>query len=120
MTPNPTEEQTGALGSEQERVAKIIRETVIGAYTGDCAGMDEVTLYRVEKAAAEILAALSPEARPVLEREAVARIIEPRAFERGEQGWQWRYRDALTVQAAALAKADAIIALQSTRGGEGE
>lgn len=53
------------------------------------------------------------EARP--EREAVARLIEPRAFEKSEGGWQWRYRDALTVQSAALAKADAILTLLADR-----
>jgi hypothetical protein len=41
--------------------------------------------------------------------EEVARIIEPRAWEKA--AGTWRYRDALEVQAKALAKAEAILAL---------
>jgi len=42
--------------------------------------------------------------------EEVARVIEPRAWEKGE-GFKWRYRDALDVQAVALSKASAILGM---------
>ena len=51
----------------------------------------------------------APTPTPEGEREAIARIIEPRAWEKGV-GFKWRYRDAEAVQQVALSKADQILA----------
>ena len=56
----------------------------------------------------------SPDA---LDREAVARIIEPSAWEEPpEEGWEWAPGAQERCQGQALAKADAILALAPARG----